>query len=293
MVPRLDEAAVARLYRRANAGRWQLPVAAFAEALQRCVDRDGGDAAAGARDVERRLASLHLEDLALACACALAIEAAWDHFVTEYRPILYRAADAIDPGGHGREIADSIYGELFGLTEKDGVRRSHFDYFFGRSSLSTWLRAVLAQRHVDRLRATRRLEPLPGDESPHAVAAAAAADSQWPRYLDILRRALSAAVGALDARDRLRLHLYYAEELTLAQIGNALKEHEATVSRGLARTRKTLRAQVEGVLRDRERLSESEIAECFAAAVRDSGPLDLSDLLGGRRRKNLEPDRST
>ena len=33
-----------------------------------------------------------------------------------------------------------------------GERQSLFRYFHGRSSLTTWLRAVLAQRHVDRLR---------------------------------------------------------------------------------------------------------------------------------------------
>ena len=53
------------------------------------------------------------------------------------------------------------YGELFGLDVRDGERRSHFRYFHGRSSLSTWLRAVLSQRHVDRLRSTRRQDPLP------------------------------------------------------------------------------------------------------------------------------------
>ncbi len=78
----------------------------------------------------------------------------------EYRPVLYRSADAIDPGGGARELADSIYADLFGLQERDGERRSLFRYFHGRSSLATWLRAVLAQRLVDRVRSTRRLTPL-------------------------------------------------------------------------------------------------------------------------------------
>ncbi len=30
----------------------------------------------------------------------------------EYRPALYRAGDAIAPGGAGRELADSLYAEL-------------------------------------------------------------------------------------------------------------------------------------------------------------------------------------
>ena len=114
-----------------------MPLERFAEALERSAERGAN------------LDKLHLEDLALACGCAVGDEGAWEHFIREQRPTLYRAADALDPGGGARELADSIYGELF--------ERSLFRYFHGRSSLATWLRAVLAQRHVDRLRAGRRL----------------------------------------------------------------------------------------------------------------------------------------
>ena len=72
----------------------------------------------------------------------------------EYRPVLYRAADALDRSGGAREVADSLYAELYGIKDAPGERRSLFHYFQGRSSLATWLRAVLAQRYVDRLRAS-------------------------------------------------------------------------------------------------------------------------------------------
>ena len=81
---------------------------------------------------------------------------------------------ALDPSGGARDLADALYAELFGLTERDGARRSHFEYFHGRSSLATWLRAVLAQRSVDRARAARRLAPLPDEEPPASPAAVAA-----------------------------------------------------------------------------------------------------------------------
>ena len=91
-------------------------------------------------------------DLALACACAAGDERAWEHFISVQRPVLYRAADALDPSGAARELADSLYADLYGLRDGGGGHASLFRYFHGRSSLSTWLRAVLAQRHVDRLR---------------------------------------------------------------------------------------------------------------------------------------------
>jgi hypothetical protein len=95
-----------------------------------------------------------------------------------------------------------------------------------------------------------------------------------------MRRAVSAAVARLAPRDRLRLGYYYAEELTLAQIGRALREHEATVSRNLARARREIRRDVEQQLRDDEHMNRAQIDECFAAVVEDVGGLDVAELLG-------------
>src|SRR5204862_7536109 len=138
--------------------RWGLARDLFEATLDASVsNRDGSSSPA---DVERYLNALHVEDLALAAACAAGNDAAWDHFIKEHRPLLYRAADAIDPSGGARELADALYGDLFGLQERAGVRHSLFHYFHGRSKLSTWLRAVLSQRHIDRVRATRRFAPV-------------------------------------------------------------------------------------------------------------------------------------
>src|SRR6266705_2981611 len=127
---RLEEAQVERLYWQANAGRWDVPCSLFAEALQAGVDRAVGAKAPARRELDRYLASLHLEDLALACACAAGDEAAWEHFIREQRPRLYRAADALAPGGgRARELADSLYGELYGLDDRGKGRQSLFRYF--------------------------------------------------------------------------------------------------------------------------------------------------------------------
>ena len=118
----------------------------------------------------------------------------------EYRPILYRSADAIDPGGGARELADSIYADLFGLQERDGERRSLFRYFHGRSSLATWLRAVLAQRQVDRVRSTRRLTPLDSaaneESPPPALVSAPAADPDTRRFVDAHQACSRTGAGA-------------------------------------------------------------------------------------------------
>jgi RNA polymerase sigma-70 factor (ECF subfamily) len=276
----IDERLVERLHRQARGERWRVPPERFGRALEASAGRAFAGRTPDARELERYLTSLHLEDLALACACASGDEPAWEHFVLVQRPLLYRAADSLEPGGGARDLADSLYADLFGLGDHAGERQSLFRYFHGRSSLTTWLRAVLAQRHIDRLRTRRRLEALPEEESSSALRAPAGAiEPERRRYSELIRRALTDAVAALPARDRLRLACYYAQELTLAQTGRMLGESEATSSRQLARTRAAIRAAIEHQLKA-DGLSRAEIGECFASVLEDAGPLDLRLVLG-------------
>jgi RNA polymerase sigma-70 factor, ECF subfamily len=234
------------------------------------------------------------EDLELARLCAAGDEDAWERFIRDYRPVLDRAADAMDPSGGAREIADSLYGELYGVRQRDGQRQSLFRYYQGRSSLATWLRAVLAQRFVDRRRVDRRLAPLADDDAvPASGSTRDAPDPHRFRYLALVRDALGRAIDRLVDRDRLRLGLYYVQDLTLAQIGRALKEHEATASRQLARTRRALRDEVERQLRDGAGLGPDEVARCLEIAADDPGAFDLDEALrAAAERKKPAPDRS-
>ena len=89
---------------------------------------------------------------------------------------------------------------------------------------------------------------------------------------------LKCCLADLVPRDRLRLAYYYVEELTLAQIGKLLGEHEATVSRKLDRTRADLRRCVEEALRIEKKLSEAQLRLCFEYA-REEWPFDLTRAL--------------
>jgi RNA polymerase sigma-70 factor (ECF subfamily) len=282
----LDDGQIARLYRKAQAERWGVPVASFAEALERSVAQWAAGRAPGG-DVEPYLSTLHVEDLALACACAGGHDSAWDHFMIEYRPGLYRAADALDRTGGARELADALYAELYGLKERDGARATLFRYYHGRSSLATWLRAVLTQRHIDHRRAHQRLESLPDESASTSPISESTPDPDRQRFLATIATALSAALAALAARDRLRLGCYYAQQMTLAEIGRLLHEHEGTVSRHLTRTRRAIRSDVEDRLR-KKGLGDREIEECFASVIEDTGSLDLAELMAvsGERKKS-------
>ena len=287
----------------------QFPEARFRRALARAVENRFTGQTASPAQKSRFLDSIHAEDLALACACAEGMEAAWEVFVNGFRPQLYAAARAVTHGdeGRARELADSIYGELFGLEERDGERRSLFDYFHGRSRLTTWLRAILAQRFVDQVRAGRRLESL--DENPYDGEGASPAtheprapqppDPERQRYAAILQGVLAGVLAALHPRERLRLAYYYVHDLTLAEIGRLMNEHEATVSRKLDRLRRDLRQRVERALREEQRLSDAQVALCFEAAG-EAWPFDLETVLTtepgkpaeGEAAKKLRPTES-
>jgi RNA polymerase sigma factor (sigma-70 family) len=177
-----------------------------------------------------------------------------------------------------------------------------FRYFHGRSSLKTWLRAVLAQRHIDAIRSASRFTELDNDtihRSDSRISrltltsndAPALRDPHRERYVALFTRMLQDALGLLDPRDKERLGLYYADELTLAEIGRLLGEHESSVSRNLDRVRRALRCEVEAALRNgrvaasgsqaEPGLSDEEISLCFEYASEDA-PIDLDKLFPAR-----------
>jgi len=278
--PPVSEAAIDALFARADAARWDLARDAFAAAVRRAVSAIAGASADTAR-VETIAASLHAADLALALACAAGHGAAWDHFVITFRPELYRAARAMTDDATGRELADSLYADLFGLDTRDGERRSLFRYYHGRARLSTWLRSVLAQRHVDVVRARKRTTSLDDDPDQPAAERLVAASAVDPATASSMRLAALAVTAALDLLtwdDRRRLAYYYVYGMKLLAIGRAFDESEATASRKLERARQTLRAGIEAELAARG-LSSREVDD-WAAVARQAWDAALADALG-------------
>lgn len=288
------------LYAESSARNWQLTRKEFALALQRSAEKSFGEQAAPAAErVAAYLETLHLDDLVLATACMEGAELAWQFFVENFRPYLRAAAGALTKGSRSgvdaQELADSLFAELFGLV--DGKRReaSLFRYFHGRSSLKTWLRTILAQRHVDRLRQSRRFAPLEREDGDGSTlsekAVSPVLDPHRDEYTERFLSALTAGLGLIEPRDRKRLELYYAREKTLAEIGGLLGEHESSVSRNLERVRRELRSNVEQQLRTAyfvdahghrlPPLSDAEIALCLQYAAEDA-PIDFRKIFPGQ-----------
>lgn len=278
------------LYAEAGAARWQVSPEAFAAAVAHAVARVGAAAGGESIDADTAARTLHVRDLALAMACAAGHGEAWDHFVMTFRPELYRAARAMTDEATGRELADSLYADLFGLTERDGERRSLFRYYHGRAKLGTWLRSVLAQRHVDLVRSRRRTASLDDDaERPvdDRLAAPAAIDPATRGAMRVAALAVTAALGTLAMDDRRRLAYYYVHGLKLMAIGRLFDESEATASRKLERARQALGAAIDAELSAR-RLSRADVDD-WAAVAREAWEGALAEALGVDRPQDPGP----
>jgi RNA polymerase sigma-70 factor, ECF subfamily len=193
-------------------------------------------AAASFAQQEKFLRALQLADLALAQACALGREPAWQQFLTRFRAPLRQAAIAITGSSSlGEDLADSLYAELFGLSERAGERRSPLAGYSGRGSLMGWLRATLAQRHVDHHRRTWRESPLPEPGAGLEPAAATPAPATQPAELTRLSHSLQQVLTQRPPEDRFLLASYFLDQRTLLEIARLLRVSEATISRKLNR----------------------------------------------------------
>ena len=221
------------------------------------------------RDYEDLFDTLRIEDLTLARACAAGHERAWEQFMTRFRELLYDAALGIaKESSQAKDLADSIYADLYGMTETDeGRRKSKLASYTGRGSLEGWLRTVIAQEFINRYRSKKRLVSLEEEEEEGQQFAAPNPEphaSIDPR----VDTAVGEALRALDSESRTILSAYYLDGRKLAEIGRMLGFHEATASRKLEKITKTLRKAIRENMLKRG-MSRRQVDEALETDVRD------------------------
>ena len=228
--------------------------------------------------------TLRVEELVIARACARGHEHAWEAFLLRYREKLYDMARAIArEDSAARELADSLYADLYGTNLREGARNSKLASYTGRGSLEGWLRTVLSQEYVNRYRRQKRLVSL-DEESEDGVQFAAPDPAPTAAPPDPrLESATDAAIAALTAEERFILASYYLDQSTLAEIARTLGVHESTISRKLDKLAKSLRKQIVATLL-REGMSRRQAQEALEVDVRDL-KLDI--------RRHLAQDPST
>jgi RNA polymerase sigma-70 factor, ECF subfamily len=256
-----------RLYDRSDAKHFGFTAPEFCEMLAGVMRQSLSEQAA-----TEFLRNLRLDDLVLARACARGNEAAWDVFVRTYREKLYRAARAIVPiESTARELADSVYGDLFGVRlGKEGRRISKLESYLGRGSLEGWLRMVLAQDYVNRFRAERRFAGFV-----EAIDCRAHIGNTAPENAK-LASATDAALTELTSEERFLLAAYYLDRRTLAEMGRMLCVHESTISRRLEKITAALRKTIV------RKLCEAGVGRRAAEEMLDTDVRDLNLDIRGR-----------
>lgn len=270
------------LWRESGADKWALSRSAFDQIiLLAAIQQNFGLETGAAASHEQQAAffrNLKLADLVLAKACAAGNDRAWEHFIAQYGAQLTRAAIAITGSETlGRDLADAFYGELYGLTERDGKRRCPLESYRGRGSLSGWLRTTLSQRFVDHYRRTFREQSL--DEQTHDTPNHDSVPEPESAVLLSLREALYLTLRDQPAEERFLLASYYVDEKTLAEIAQVLRVHEATISRRLRRATEMIRKRL---LRNLEKagMSRARAEEALGTDPRDLDlKMDLKKLL--------------
>jgi RNA polymerase sigma-70 factor, ECF subfamily len=223
---------------------------------------------ASVRETSDLYASLRVEELALARACAAGQERAWEIFMARYREKLYDIAAYIaKESSAAHELADSLYADLYGTNIRDGQRVSKLASYTGRGSLEGWLRTVMAQEFVNRFRRQRRLVSL--DEESEEGTQFAATDSGPAITVDPrVEAATDEVLSRLPAEERFILASYYLDGRTLAEIARTLAVHESTISRKLDKLAKSLRKQILTAL-EHKGMSRRQTEEALDVDVRD------------------------
>ncbi len=234
--------AIERRYPDSGAVRYAISPQQFLQFVTAVVTKYAADAPES--EQLQLLEKLRIDELVLARACSAGNDTAWDTFLNRFRGSLYESAYRIAGNdATGREIADELYADLYGIPNREGRRVSRLDYYMGRGSLEGWLRTVLAQRHIDRCRSYAKSVSLeeqaegganfPAPPEPPSIA-------PDPRVAS----ALTESLDELPCEDRFLLASYYLDQRTLAEIARTLHVHESTISRRVDRITTELRKRV-------------------------------------------------
>ncbi|MEK6323898.1 MAG: sigma-70 family RNA polymerase sigma factor [Acidobacteriota bacterium] len=206
--------------------------------------------------------TLHTNDLYLSVACAKPSDVAWERFIVLYRAFIEKAASTVastDDAAHA--IADRITGHIF---LPNGSGRSRIGSYEGRSSLATWLSAVINNAAIKEQNRCNRLEQLEGshDVVDYALPRTVDAALRARTYASLVLDSLAVAGESLSEQERFILALRYEDDLQGYEIAAILGIHPSTVTRRLQRVYDKLRAKTISNLESEHQLSQFAIEEC-------------------------------
>lgn len=216
----------------------------------------------------------HAPDLYLACACAEANPTALAEFDRLFLRCVRDAVARIDRSHDFIAEVQQILRERL-LVGADAKIRE----YRGGGALASWIRTA-AVRTALNLRRRSKQETKRGDTlEPFEQLLDPAIALLRQRHMPEIDAALRRAIAALDPKERLLLHFYYVDGLTLAKIAALERVGTSTVFRRMNAATQTVLTAVKEELSDRLQLS-SQSLDSLLGHVRDDIDLSLSQVLG-------------
>lgn len=213
------------------------------------------------------LKSLHTNDLLLALACAMGIEAGWKRFHSIYRKYLCDLSHHLLSGSRDlEELGETIWVDLF-LPDK--TRQSRIASYDGRSSLSTWLRVVVSNRVINerqrRSAAAGNIDVMPEPADPRALYDVEDLLRRG-RYNKLILSAFRRVLSSLTDHEAVIVLMRYDQGLQLGEIARLFSVHQSTITRQLERVVERLRRDVVVVLSSQYGLNGAQVEECLSVA---------------------------
>jgi RNA polymerase sigma factor (sigma-70 family) len=243
--------------------RFAIPLDAFADVVLERATVHQAD-----RNPLEYISRLCLDDLYLAAACCQGDGDAWQECRERYFSYIRDFARRFVHEGAAADVADQVIADLW--------QRQRLAQYDGRSTLRTWLGAVVAHAAINAGKRERRMTTLDaGTMEARSQAIGGAEDEHTQRLFATL---VTRAVEELEPEAKVLLLLYYEQGLTLDEMVSVLGTSKATLSRRLDRLRQGLRAAIEASALHELRVDAATLREQFDFARL---AFDLEAALGG------------
>jgi RNA polymerase sigma-70 factor, ECF subfamily len=207
----------------------------------------------------RRVTDHDEGDAALVQRCLYGDAEAWRRLVDRHRAGMIDLARRFLPSAAAADVVDVVIADLW--------ERRKLERYEGRSSLGTWLGAIVINAALNARRAAlaRRETTTPDGERHEPPAVTSFGDGETD-----LAQILHDAIGSLPASLKVLVLMYYDQGLTLDEVSALVGSSKSNLSRRLQKAREQILAEADRLAR--ERLGAS--LECLRSGV-DLGQLDL------------------
>lgn len=228
------------------------------------------------------LASLHIADLYLACACAEGHRAALAAFDARYITGLDRSLQRMTRSGVQPDDIKQVLRQKLFIAEPG--RPPKIADYAGRGDLRRWVHAVAVRSGIDAVRSEKEI---PTDEALFAAIQIGGDHPETAHLKDTSRAELKVAfrdaLNALPDRERSLLLQYHIDGNTLEELAALYRVVPSTISRSLAKARATLFGRIRTALMSRMRLTGQEV-DSLVRLIQSQFELS-TNLLEGRRQR--------